>query len=78
MLSQAGITNTDTQLQINIYLSVWCLFAATLGACLADKIGRKKLGAGTMAASLVFLYLVGALTKREISILERQWRLTMR
>ncbi|EXJ85339.1 hypothetical protein A1O1_05703 [Capronia coronata CBS 617.96] len=63
MLSQAGITNTTTQLQINIYLSLWCLFTATLGTCFADKIGRKKLGAGSMGASLVFLYLVGVFTK---------------
>ncbi|KIW56170.1 hypothetical protein PV05_04849 [Exophiala xenobiotica] len=63
MLSQAGITDTNTQLQINIYLSIWCLCTATLGTVLADKIGRKKLGAGSMAASLVCLYLVGALTK---------------
>ncbi len=65
MLSQAGITDTNTQLQINIYLSIWCLCTATLGTVLADKIGRKKLGAGSMAASLVCLYLVGALTKCE-------------
>ncbi|KAK5023437.1 hypothetical protein LTS07_009312 [Exophiala sideris] len=63
MLSQAGITNTNTQLQINIYLSIWCLFMAVLGTCLADKIGRKNLGAGSMTVSLIFLYLVGAFTK---------------
>ncbi|EXJ92603.1 hypothetical protein A1O3_01155 [Capronia epimyces CBS 606.96] len=63
MLSQAGITDTTTQLQINIYLSVWCLFTAVLGCALADKIGRKMLGAGTLSISLVFLYLVGAFTK---------------
>lgn len=63
MLTQAGITDTNTQLQVNIYLSIWCLFTATLGTCFADKIGRKKLGAGSMAASLIFLYLVGAFTK---------------
>jgi hypothetical protein len=65
MLTQAGITNTNTQLQINIYLSIWCLFTAILGTCLADKIGRKALGAGSLSISLVFLYLVGALTKRK-------------
>ncbi|KAJ9500549.1 hypothetical protein H2202_003765 [Exophiala xenobiotica] len=63
MLSQAGITDTNTQLQINIYLSIWCLCTATCGTWFADKIGRKKLGAGSMAVSLVFLYLVGGLTK---------------
>jgi hypothetical protein len=28
MLTQAGITTTTTQLEINIYLSLWCLFTA--------------------------------------------------
>lgn len=63
MLTQAGITDTTTQLEINIYISVWCLFTAILGTCLADKIGRKKLGAGSIGISLVFLFLLGAFTK---------------
>lgn len=65
MLTQAGITNTDTQLQINIYLSIWCLFTSILGTSLADKIGRKNLGAGTLSISMIFLFLVGGFTKRE-------------
>jgi len=64
MLTQAGVSNTTTQLEINIYLSVWCLFTAILGTSLADKIGRKNLGASTLSVSLIFLFLVGALTKR--------------
>jgi hypothetical membrane protein len=63
MLTQAGITNTTTQLKINIYLSVWCLFTAVLGCSLADKIGRRVLGAGSIFVSMIFLYLVGAFTK---------------
>ncbi|KUJ12605.1 MFS sugar transporter-like protein [Mollisia scopiformis] len=63
ILTQAGVTNTTTQLEINIYLSVWCLFTAILGTSLADKIGRKRLGAGTLTVSMVFLFLVGAFTK---------------
>jgi hypothetical protein len=69
MLTAAGITNPTTQLLINIYLSLWCLFTAVLGCSLADKIGRKKLGAGTISVSLFFLYLVGAFTKREFILL---------
>ncbi|KAF8851332.1 MFS general substrate transporter [Acephala macrosclerotiorum] len=63
MLTQAGVTNTTTQLEINIYLPVWCLFTAILGTSLADRIGRKRLGAGTLSVSMVFLFLVGAFTK---------------
>lgn len=63
MLSQAGITSTDTQLEINVILSVWCFACAIVGTCLADKIGRKPLAAGSLGVALVFLYLVGILTK---------------
>lgn len=63
ILTQAGVTDTTTQLEINIYLSVWCLFTSVLGTSLADRIGRKRLGAGSLSISLVFLYLVGAFTK---------------
>lgn len=68
MLSQAGITSTTTQLQINIYLSVWCLFTAILGTTFADRIGRKILGAGSIGVSLIFLYLVGILTKSQSAV----------
>lgn len=67
MLTQAGISDTTTQLEINIYLSLWCLFTAILGTSLADRIGRKNLGAGTLTVSMIFLYLVGILTKCMIS-----------
>ncbi|RMD43108.1 hypothetical protein DV735_g1992, partial [Chaetothyriales sp. CBS 134920] len=63
ILTAAGITDTDTQLQISIYLSLWMLCTSMLGTALADKIGRKKMGAGSLGAALVFLFLVGAFTK---------------
>ncbi|RMZ87271.1 hypothetical protein DV736_g5501, partial [Chaetothyriales sp. CBS 134916] len=63
MLSQAGITDTLRQLQINIVLNLWCLICAGAGTLFADKIGRKTLGIGSLTFSLIFLYLVGAFTK---------------
>lgn len=66
MLSQAGVTDTYSQLQINVALNVWCLACAGTGTLLADKIGRKPLAIGSLTFALIFLYLVGALTKREL------------
>ncbi|KAF5707592.1 MFS sugar transporter [Fusarium mundagurra] len=67
MLSQAGITDTYRQLQINIALNVWCFACAVAGTLLADKIGRKPLGIGSLTFALIFLYLVGIFTKRGYS-----------
>jgi hypothetical protein len=66
MLSQAGVTDTYSQLQINVALNVWCLACAGAGTLLADKIRRKPLATGSLTFALIFLYLVGALTKREL------------
>ncbi|KIW17031.1 hypothetical protein PV08_04222 [Exophiala spinifera] len=63
MLSQAGITDALSQLQINIVLNLWCLICAGAGTFFADKIGRKPLAMGSLTFSLAFLYLVGAFTK---------------
>ncbi|KLP13821.1 hexose transporter protein [Fusarium fujikuroi] len=63
MLSQAGVTDTYSQLQINIALNVWCFACAVVGTLLADKIGRKPLGIGNLTFALIFLYLVGIFTK---------------
>ncbi|PCG89006.1 General substrate transporter [Penicillium occitanis (nom. inval.)] len=51
------------QLQINVALNVWCLACAGVGTLLADKIRRKPLATGSLTFALIFLYLVGALTK---------------
>ncbi|KAH7011187.1 MFS sugar transporter-like protein [Ilyonectria destructans] len=63
MLSQAGVTDTISQLQINIALNVWCLVCACTGTYFADSIGRRRLAIGSLSWSIVLLYLVGALTK---------------
>ncbi|KAF3406253.1 Lactose permease [Talaromyces pinophilus] len=63
MLSQAGVTDTYSQLQINVALNVWCLACAGVGTLLADKIRRKPLSTGSLTFALIFLHLVGALTK---------------
>ncbi|KAL3419550.1 sugar transporter [Phlyctema vagabunda] len=42
VLDTAGITNTNTQLAINIGLSVWNLICAVTGSIYIDKIGRRN------------------------------------
>lgn len=66
MLSRAGVTDTYSQLQINVALNVWCLACAGAGTFLADTIGRKPLAIGSLTFAFIFLYLVGALTKCEL------------
>lgn len=68
MLSQAGVTDTVSQLQINIALNVWCLVCACTGTYFADSIGRRRLAIGSLSWSIVLLYLVGGLTKCEFSV----------
>ncbi|KAF4635804.1 hypothetical protein G7Y89_g2287 [Cudoniella acicularis] len=63
MLTNAGITDTTTQLQINIILNAWCLLCALGGTYYADKLGRKLLAIISTSGLTIFLFLVGALTK---------------
>ncbi|KAH8657775.1 hexose transporter [Xylariales sp. PMI_506] len=63
MLDQAGITDTTTQLEINVILNAWCLVTSVVGTYYADRIGRKWLAASSTIGCTVFLFLVGGLTK---------------
>ncbi|PMD34961.1 hexose transporter [Hyaloscypha variabilis F] len=62
MLDNAGITNSTTQLQINVILNAWCLVSAVAGTYFADSIGRKRLAIGSSLGLAVFIFIVGALT----------------
>ncbi|KAI1615026.1 MFS sugar transporter-like protein [Exophiala viscosa] len=63
MLEQAGVTDSTTQLEINIILNAWCLVISIIGTMMSDKLGRKTLAAISTAALTVFLFIVGAMTK---------------
>ncbi|KAJ5633133.1 hypothetical protein N7490_009472 [Penicillium lividum] len=63
MLDNAGIKDTNTQLQINVVLNVWCLVIAVIGTFLSDRIGRKPLAIISTTLLTIFLFCVGALTK---------------
>ncbi|OCL11101.1 MFS sugar transporter-like protein [Glonium stellatum] len=63
MLTNAGVTNTTTQLQINIIINAWCLVCSLVGTWSVDGWGRKPTAAVSMGALTIFLFIVGALTK---------------
>ncbi|ETS81463.1 hypothetical protein PFICI_06465 [Pestalotiopsis fici W106-1] len=63
MLSNAGITNTHIQLEINIGLNAWCLVISLIGTWLVGKAGRKTMALFSIAGMIIFIFLIGALTK---------------
>ena len=63
MLTQAGITSSKTQLEINVILNAFCLVCAIAGTASADSLGRKSLAVISTAGLTLFVFLVGALTK---------------
>ncbi|OJD30974.1 hexose transporter [Diplodia corticola] len=64
MLEQAGITDANTQLQINVILSAWQLVVAFSGSILAERIGRRMLALCSLGSCTVFFYMLGGLTAR--------------
>jgi MFS family permease len=63
MLTQAGITNSTTQLEINIVLNAWCLLCALSGTFLCDIFGRKGMAVTSTFLCALFMFIIGALTK---------------
>lgn len=63
VLDNAGITDSTTQLEINIILNAFCLVVAVAGTFLADRLGRKPLATISTFFCLIFLFIIGALTK---------------
>ncbi|KAH6986999.1 MFS sugar transporter-like protein [Ilyonectria destructans] len=64
MLENAGITNSDTKLEINVVLSAWCLVTALIGTALMNVVGRKSMCLVSVGCMSIFLFLVGGLTKK--------------
>ncbi|KAF4947673.1 hypothetical protein FGADI_10244 [Fusarium gaditjirri] len=63
MLTNAGITDRTTQLQINIVLQSWCLVCAMIGTFLMDRAGRKTLCLSACVGMTILMFVIGALTK---------------
>ncbi|KAF4337910.1 hexose transporter [Fusarium beomiforme] len=70
ILTNAGITNRTTQLQINIVLQSWCLVCAMIGTFLMDKAGRKTLCLFACVGMTILMFVIGALTKSEMPSLD--------
>lgn len=64
MLTQAGIGNPTTQLQINVVLSSWQLVVAISGSSLAEKLGRRFLALFSLGTCSAFFYILAGLTAR--------------
>ncbi|KAF8853833.1 MFS sugar transporter-like protein [Acephala macrosclerotiorum] len=62
MLDNAGITDSTTQLQINIILNAWCLVICLFGTYLLERVGRKPLAAISTGLLTVFVLIIGGLT----------------
>ncbi|EFX03572.1 hexose transporter [Grosmannia clavigera kw1407] len=60
MLDEAGVTDYNTQLQVNIIMSAWSLVCALAGTAFAEKLGRKWLVIISTGTATVFLFLTGA------------------
>lgn len=63
MLTQAGIVNPTTQLQVNVILNCWSFAVAVTGSLLTDVIGRRPATLCSIAGMTVSLYLFGGLSK---------------
>lgn len=62
-LDNAGITDSTLQLEINIVLNAFCLAVSIVGTLVADRLGRKMLAGISTSLCIVFLFIIGALTK---------------
>ena len=63
MLALAGITDTSTQLQINVILSCWSFVVAILGSLALDIFGRRPQMLACMVLMIVSLFVFAGLTK---------------
>lgn len=63
MLTQAGVTDFKTQLQVNVILSCWSLVVAVIGSLLMDVVGRRTMTLTAIGGMIVTLYIFGGLTK---------------
>ncbi|OAL44760.1 general substrate transporter [Pyrenochaeta sp. DS3sAY3a] len=63
MLSTAGISDPQTQLEVNLVLTSWTLVVAIIASWYTDKLGRKVLCSLSLTGQIVVLFLLAGLTK---------------
>lgn len=59
MLNQAGVTDLNTQLKVNIIISAWSFLCSLAGTLYVDKLGRRWLAIISTTLGTTFLFLVG-------------------
>jgi hypothetical protein len=69
ILTQAGITNTQTQTQIQVIINCWSFVVAIVGSFMLDILGRRPQLLGCIAGMVVTLFLIGGLIKGQQRIL---------
>ena len=62
-LDTAGITNSDSQLQANVVLNVWCLICSLVGTFPAARWGRKPTALLSQCLLTACLLIIGGLSK---------------
>nr|POE74740.1 lactose permease [Quercus suber] len=63
LLTNAGITNATTQLEINIILNAWSLVCSIAGTFAIEAHGRKPTALISTSLLTIFIFVIGALTK---------------
>ncbi|KAL2219712.1 putative sugar transporter [Thermoascus aurantiacus ATCC 26904] len=63
MLDDAGITDSTTQLEINIILNAFCLVVSVVGSAFAERLGRRVLAISSTGLLTIFIFIIGGLTK---------------
>nr|POE47074.1 lactose permease [Quercus suber] len=63
LLTNAGVTNTTTQLEINIILNAWSLVCSIAGTLAVEAHGRKPTALISTTLLTIFIFVIGALTK---------------
>jgi len=63
VLDDAGITDSTTQLEINIILNAFCLVVSVVGSAFAERLGRRVLAISSTGLLTIFIFINGGLTK---------------
>lgn len=63
ILTQAGITETQTQTQIQVIINCWSFFVAIIGSFMLDVLGRRPQLLTCVAGMVISLCLIGGLIK---------------
>jgi hypothetical protein len=62
VLTNTGISDPTTQLQINVILTSWTLVVSIVASFYADKLGRRTLCVLSLSTGIVALYILSGLT----------------